>query len=91
MQACVRTICGPTTITRQLREAKEPPCSTALTKEKTLSVPRAVISGGGTGRPTQLSLVTHAFQSEHSNIKKMRLRQPRMRDEEAGKPNVPHF
>ena len=55
IRARQRTICGPTTITRQLRDVNEPPRSTACTNLKTLSVPREMTSGGGTDRSPQLS------------------------------------
>ena len=89
MRASGHTICGPTTITRQLRDVNEPPCSTARTNSNTPSVPRAMTSAGGAGSSPQLSLATHALQSQHSKDKKFRFRQPRMRDEDVGKANGP--
>ncbi len=89
VRAFERTICGPTTITRQLRDSTTPPRSAALTNANTPCVPRAITSAGMPGSSPQLWLATHALQSQHSKDKEFKLRQPRMSDDETRKLNGP--
>ena len=76
-------------IAKTVPDTQAPPRKISRTNSNTPSVPRAITAAGGTGSSPQLSLATHALQSQQSKDNSRRFRQPRMSEDEATKLNGP--